>query len=313
MPSGSGSGCKARCSNLSWHTGSSYWPGPCPFCNCPRTGRARPSRPPEERAAPNSYPPPLVEALKALSQREGVTLYMTLLAAFQTLLARYTGQEDITVGSPIAGRTRAETEGLIGFFVNTLALRTDLSGNPSFRELLSRVREVALGAYMHQDLPFERLVEELQPERSLSHSPLFQVMLVLQNVPREMLQLSGLTLTPVVVDSSTAKFELTLSLAEEPSGLVALWEYNTDLFEAATIGRMAEHWRTLLEGIVSNPDQRLTALPLLTAGERQQLVVEWNNTSRHYPRDVCLHQLFEAQVDRSPEAKAVVLNSEHLT
>ena len=194
-----------------------------------------------------------MEALKALSQREGVTLFMTLLAAFQILLHRYTGQDDILVGSPIAGRTRTELEGLIGFFVNTLVLRTDLSGNPTFRELLGRVREVALGAYAHQDLPFEKLVEELQPERSLSHSPLFQVMFILQNAPRQTLALPGLTLRRLEVDSGTAKFDLTLSMTESADGLRAVWEYNTDLFEAATHRRLQGHFQTLLEGIVTDP------------------------------------------------------------
>jgi amino acid adenylation domain-containing protein len=258
-------------------------------------------------------PKTLMEALQALSRREGVTLFMTLLAAFQTLLHRYTGQDDLLVGSPIAGRTRIELEGLIGFFVNTLVLRTDMSGNPTFRELLGRVREVALGAYAHQDLPFEKLVEELQPARDLSHSPLFQVMFILQNVPRAALELAGLTLTPVEVDSGTAKFELTLSMAESADGLRGVWEYNTDLFEAATICRLAGHFQTLLEGIVTDPAQRLSALPLLTDVERQQLLVGWNATQAEYPQETCLHELIEAQVERTPDAVAVVFDGESLT
>ena len=193
---------------------------------------------------------------------------MTLLAAFQTLLYRYTGQEDICIGSPIANRNRSETEGLIGFFVNTLVLRTDMSENPSFQELLGRVREVALGAYAHQDLPFEQLVEALQPERSLSHQPLFQVMFALQNAPMPALELPDLTLSSLKIDSGTAKFDLTLSMEDTEQGLVGSLEYNTDLFDAATITRILKHFQTLLEGIVANPEQRLLALPLLTQPER---------------------------------------------
>jgi amino acid adenylation domain-containing protein len=255
----------------------------------------------------------LSQKLKTLSQRCGVTLFMTLLAAFQTLLYRYTGQDDICVGSPIANRNRSETEGLIGFFVNTLVLRTHLAGNLSFQELLERVREVALGAYAHQDLPFEQLVEALQPERSLSHQPLFQVMFALQNAPTEALELPGLTLSSLEIDTATAKFDLTLSMEDTPQGLMGSLEYSTDLFDATTISRMLEHLQTLLEGIVANPQQRLADLPLLTEAERQQLLVEWNRTAMDYPKDVCVHQLFEAQVEQTPEAVAVVFADQQLT
>src|SRR4028119_1622371 len=225
-------------------------------------------------------PKNLTKALKDLSQQERGTLFMTLLAAFQTLLYRYTGQEDIIVGTPIAGRNQVEAEGLIGFFVNTLALRTYLSGNPSFQELLGRVREVALGAYAHQDLPFEKLVEELQPERDRSRTPLFQVMFVLQNTPTSALELPGLTVNSLNIDSGTAKFDLTVFIMETAQGLRASLEYNTDLFNAATITRMLGNFQTLLEGIVANPQQRLSDLPLLTAAEQHQLRVEWNNTTK---------------------------------
>ncbi len=255
----------------------------------------------------------LTDALRILSQRESATLFMTLLAAYQTLLYRYSNQEEIVVGSPIAGRTRPETEGLIGLFVNTLVLHTDLSEDPSFRELLSRVREVALGAYAHQDVPFEKLVEELQPERSLSHAPLFQVMFILQNAPRSALDLSGLTLQSLEFDSGTAQFDVSLSVVEVAEGLQAKFEYNTDLFDAATITRMLKHFQVLLEGVVANPDQRLSELPLLTEAERHQLLIEWNDTAVEYPRDICLHQLFEAQVIRTPEAVALVFEEEQLT
>ena len=258
-------------------------------------------------------PTSLTEALKELSQQEGVTLFMTLLAAFQTLLYRFTSQDDIVVGSPIAGRNRVEIEGLIGFFVNTLVLRTNLSGNPSFRELLSRVREVALGAYAHQDLPFEKLVEELHPERSLSHTPLFQVLFVLQNAQMSAMELQGLTLSPLRVDSETAKFDLSLYMVDTEQGLIGTLEYNTDLFDATTITQMLGHLQTLLEGIVANPEQRLSHLPLLTAAEQHQLLVEWNDTKKIYPQDKCLHHLFEVQVERTPDAIAVVSDDMELT
>jgi amino acid adenylation domain-containing protein len=258
-------------------------------------------------------PKELTEALKKLSQQERVTLFMTLLAAFQTLLYRYTGQENFVVGSPIAGRNRAETESLIGFFVNTLALRTDVSGSLSFRQLIARVREVALEAYTHQDLPFEKLVEELQPDRSRSHTPLFQVIFALQNVPRQPFGLTGLTVSPLEVDSATAKFDLSLSLVEEGSSLRGSMEYNSDLFENATITRMLGHYQTLLQAIVANPEQRLADLPILTEREKHQLLVEWNDTGRDYPRDKCIHQLFEAQVERSPDAVAVIFENQRLT
>ncbi len=189
----------------------------------------------------------LSKALNKFSQQQGSTLFMTLLAGFQTLLWRYTGQTDIVVGSAIANRNRTEIEGLIGFFVNTLVLRTNLAGNPSFVELLKQVRSVALGAYAHQDLPFELLVEQLQPQRDLSHTPLFQVMFVLQNAPMSALELPGLTLSYLETDSNSAKFDLTLNMTQTQSGLIASFEYNTDLFKESTICRMAGHLQTLLD------------------------------------------------------------------
>ncbi|MFL9459672.1 non-ribosomal peptide synthase/polyketide synthase [Scytonema tolypothrichoides VB-61278_2] len=255
----------------------------------------------------------LTQKLKKLSQEQGVTLFMTLLAAFDTLLYRYTGQEDILVGSPIANRDRSELEGLIGFFVNTLVLRTHVSGNPSFSELLARVREMALDAYAHQDLPFEMLVEALQPERDLSHAPLFQVMFVLNNNSQYQLDLAGLTVSPLAVESGTAKFDLTLGMENTPTGLVGAWEYNTDLFDASTIKRLTDRFVTLLEGIVANPQERISQLPLLTTTEQQQLLVEWNNTQADYPENKCIHQLFEEQVERTPDAVAVVFEGEQLT
>jgi thioesterase domain-containing protein/acyl carrier protein len=229
------------------------------------------------RGALLSYelPKPLLPALMELSRREGASLFMTLLAVFQTLLYRYTGLEDIVVGSAIAGRNRTEVESLIGFFVNMLVLRGDLSGNPSFRTLLGRTREVALGAYAHQDLPFEKLVEVLQPERDMSHSPLFQVLFVLQNAPGESVNLAGVQVTPIQLHSGTSKFDLTLFIREGGESLKAMVEYNTDLFEAETIRRMLGHYQTLLEGIVSNPEQRLLDLPFLTERKRNRLLGEF--------------------------------------
>jgi amino acid adenylation domain-containing protein len=238
---------------------------------------------------------------------------MTLLAAFQTLLYRYCGQDDIVVGSPIANRRKSELEGLIGLFTNLLPLRTNLSGNPSFRELLERVRQIALDAYAHQDIPFGKLLEELKPNQDPSRPPLFQVVLVLQNTPTGALVLPGLTLTPLENETATAKFELLLSLTETEAGLQGSFEYNTDLFDAATIERMVGHFQTLLEGIVANPDEAIATLPLLTEPERHQLLVEWNDTRTDYPQDKCVHQLFEEQVERTPEAIAVVFEDQQLT
>jgi amino acid adenylation domain-containing protein len=255
----------------------------------------------------------LVGSLKAIGIQDGATLFMVLLAAFKTFLYRYSGQEDIIVGTPFAGRNRAETDSLIGFFVNTLVLRTDCSGNPSFQKLLGRVRQIALSAHDNQDLPLDRLVQKLQPERSLSYNPLFQVMFVLQNAPSEQLQLPGLTLTPLAIENGTAMFDLTLTMEETEQGLCGDWEYNTDLFDAATITRMMGHFQTLLEAIVDRPQQRVSELPLLTANQQHQLLVEWNNTSTKYPDDKCIHQLFEAQVEQNPNAIAVVFEDQQFT
>jgi hypothetical protein len=255
----------------------------------------------------------LTQALKALSRKEGATLFMTLLAAFQTLLHRYTGQDDIVVGSPIANRNRTEIEGLIGFFVNTLVLRSNFSVNPTFTQLLAQVREMALGAYAHQDLPFEKLVEELKPERSLSYPPLFQVMFVLQNAPSTALTFEGLSASPVGIGGETAKFDLTLSMGESADGLRGSLQYSTDLFDDATIARMSGHLQTLLEGIVGNPNRRISHLPILTQAEDHQLLAEWNDTRRDYPSDKGIHELFEVQVEKSPDAIAVIFEDQQLT
>jgi amino acid adenylation domain-containing protein/non-ribosomal peptide synthase protein (TIGR01720 family) len=258
-------------------------------------------------------PDHLAAAVRQLSQQEGSTLFMTLLAAFQALLYRYTGQESINVGTPIANRTRAEVEGLIGFFVNTLVLRGDFSGEPDFRETLRRVRETALGAYAHQDLPFEMLVDHLQPERDLSRPPVFQVMFLFQEKPREVLQLPGLTLQPLEYDAAVAKFDLTLAVADQPDGLKATFEYNTDLFDAATIERMTGHFLTLLEALTAQPEEKISRLPLLTASELQRLLTDWNQTALPAPRGLAIPQLFEAQVKKTPDAVALVYDRHSLS
>ncbi len=257
-------------------------------------------------------PKKLSESLRRLSRQENTTLFMTLLSAFQVLLYRYTGQTDIVVGSPIANRNRAEVEGLIGFFVNTLVLRANLAGNPSFRDVLRQVREVTLGAYAHQDLPFEMLLEKLQPERNLSHNPLFQVMFALQNAPIKDLELPGLTWKQVAVDKGTATVDLAMVMWDSEQGLEGVLEYNTDLFDASTMTRLLEHLQLLLEGIVADPDERIAYLPLLTETERYQLLVEWNG-AREFPKDECIHNLFEAQTERTPDAVAVVFEDQHLS
>ena len=260
-----------------------------------------------------SLPSTLAARLKALGREEGCTLFMTLLAAFDVLLHRYTGQEDIVVGTPIAGRNRRETEPLIGFFINALPLRARLDGDPTFRELLGRVREATLGAYAHQDLPFEKLIEELQPERDASRSPFFQVMFVLQNTPAETAGQTGLRLGSFEVDRGVAKFDLTLSAAEASDGrLTGSLEYNTDLFDTATASRLLSHYAVLLEGIVANPERRVSRLPLLPAEERRRLLEEWPGRGAEFSTD-CLHRLFEAQARRTPEATAVAFESERLT
>lgn len=254
----------------------------------------------------------LSSGLSDLSRRLNATLFMTLLAAWQTLLYRYSGQTDIVVGSPIANRQRAETEALIGFFVNTLALRTDLSGNPNFSEVVQRVRETALGAYAHQAVPFEKVIEELQPERDASHTPLMQVVFVLQNAPQADLTALDLKLTYMEVETDTAKFDLTLALQETAGGLSGRLEYRDDLFEPGTIKRLLAHFENLLRGILEQPDQHIAELPLLSEPEERQLVELWNDTATVYERDCSIHELFEAQAEQMPEALAVISNDAQL-
>ncbi|HEY9874102.1 MAG TPA: amino acid adenylation domain-containing protein, partial [Candidatus Obscuribacterales bacterium] len=258
-------------------------------------------------------PPKLTQALTQLSQRQGATLFMALLAAFNVLLYRYTGQEDILVGTPIANRHRQEIEGLIGLFTNTLVMRTDLSGTPTFKDLLARVRQTALDAYKHQDLPFEKLVEVLQPDRNLSYNPIFQVLFGLRNIKLPTLELPEVTLTPQELDRKTSRFDLSLDLWEDAEGISGVFEYSTDLFDASTIGRMVKHFQTLLEGIVANPDRPISTLPIITVKEQQQILLDWNNTQADYPQNQCLHELFEEQAKQNPERIAVVFNDQKLT
>ncbi|HET8781192.1 MAG TPA: amino acid adenylation domain-containing protein [Pyrinomonadaceae bacterium] len=259
------------------------------------------------------FPEQLCSALQRLSRQRGVTTFMTLLAAFQTLLHRYTGLDDIVVGTPVANRTRIETESLIGFFANTLVLRGDVSGDPSFDDLLARVRTLTLEAHAHQDVPFELLVEELQPERDLNRTPLFQIMLVMQNTPSAVIDLPGVRVEQLELDSTAPKFDLILFLKESDGGLIASWEYNPTRFDAETIKGLASHFETLLESAVADPHQRISRLKMLSDDERLRVVTEFNTTAVEYPRESGMHELFEAQVARTPRATALVHNNERLS
>ncbi|MCP3138032.1 non-ribosomal peptide synthase/polyketide synthase [Pyxidicoccus xibeiensis] len=258
-------------------------------------------------------PRALAHSLNALCRREGTTLFMALLAGFEVVLSRYSGQEDFVVGTDIANRNHAETEGLIGFFINQLAMRARLGGDPSFRELLGRVRQATLGAYAHQDLPFEELVRAINPDRGQGHAPLFQVKLVLQNQPASTLEVPGLTLRGEPVDSGTSRLDLTVAMAETARGLEVGCEYRTDLFEEATIDRLVRHLGTVLEAAADGPEARLSSLSLLSAPEQRQVLVEWNATEQDFPRATCAHHLFEAQAARTPEAVALRFEGQSLT
>ena len=259
----------------------------------------------------------LTEKLKLLSQKSGATLFMTLLAALNTLLFRYSGQDDILIGTPTANRNRQEIEPLIGFFVNTLVLRNSLEGNPAFSGLLQQARNVVLEAYANQDVPFEQVVDGLEIERSLSYNPLFQVMFALQNAPLNSLELPHLKAQYLAVKHQRIKFDLSLILeeieTEQGSYLEGFWEYDSDLFTVERITRMVGHFQTLLKGIVANPQQTVRELPLLTESEKQQLLVEWNQTQQDYPQNLCIHQLFEAWVEQTPDAIALIFKGEQLT
>ncbi|GAC1398976.1 MAG: hypothetical protein NVSMB49_08120 [Ktedonobacteraceae bacterium] len=253
----------------------------------------------------------LTDGLREVSRQAGTTLYMSLVAAFQTLLHRYTRQDDILLGTATSSRKYIETQNLLGFFLNTLVLRTDLSGNPTFLELLKRVREVILAADTHRDVPFEYVVKELQPDRNLSQNPLFQVLLSL--VPQQPVLSSGWTLTQMNVQTHTSKFDLSIELDERSDGIIGRLVYSTDLFDEPAIARMVGHWQILLEGIIQNPNQSIVELPLLTDAERQQILVEWNDTAIDYPGARCIHQLIEAQVEQTPSAVAVIFEDQQLT
>ncbi|WP_327213042.1 pyoverdine non-ribosomal peptide synthetase PvdD [Pseudomonas aeruginosa] len=261
-------------------------------------------------------PRELVEAVRALAQREGASSFMLLLASFQALLYRYSGQADIRVGVPIANRNRVETERLIGFFVNTQVLKADLDGRMGFDELLAQARQRALEAQAHQDLPFEQLVEALQPERNASHNPLFQVLFNHQSEIRSVtpeVQLEDLRLEGLAWDGQTAQFDLTLDIQEDENGIWASFDYATDLFDASTVERLAGHWRNLLRGIVANPRQRLGELPLLDAPERRQTLSEWNPAQRECAVQGTLQQRFEEQARQRPQAVALILDEQRLS
>ncbi len=255
----------------------------------------------------------LVDSLHALCRREGTTLFMALMAGLQAVLSRYSGQEDFVIGTGIANRNQAETEGLIGFFINQLALRARLGGNPSFRELLGRVRKDTLGAYAHQDLPFEELVKAVNPERSLAHAPLFQVAMVFQNQPEAELKVPGLTFHLQPSNTGTARLDLTLGLQETAQGLGCSIEYRTDLFTAETVDRLLLHLGALLENAAARPEAPLSTLSLLSEAEERQVLVEWNDTARDFPRESTAHALFEAQAARTPDATALRFEGDSLT
>lgn len=255
----------------------------------------------------------LSRAVHEFARREGITPFMAVLAALQWVLSRWSGQEDIAVGAAIAGRTHPDSEGIIGFFVNTLVLRTQVSPGLTVRELLARVKEVTLGAYAHQDVPFERLVAELQPQRDLSRQPLFQVLLALHNVPYEAFSLSGVTARWLPQPAVTAKFDLTLHVFELPDGMSGYCDFATDLFDAVTVERLLDHWKRVLAGMVREPQAALATLALMSESERDQVQRLWNQTTVDYPRDQCLHDWFAAQAKRTPDAIAVSCAGEDLT
>ncbi len=253
------------------------------------------------------------EGLRALGRRNGASLFMTLLAGWKALLHRYTGQDDIVVGAPVANRTRSEYENMVGFFVNSVLLRTDLSGDPEFLQLLSRVREMVFSSFSHQDFPFERLVEVLQPARNMSRNPLYQTDVILQNAPSAAYRVTGMSFEPLPVETGTAQLDMTLDFWEEESGLGGWLEYDTDLFERATAGRMVNHLVRLLARVVESPKLRLSEIPLLAEAEEQQLLVDWNNTARDYDLTAVYSQLFEKQVDERAGGVAAICGGESLT
>ena len=258
-------------------------------------------------------PPETTKQLLAFSQKENATLFMTLLAAFQTLMHRYSGQNQILVGSPIANRTRVETEGLIGFFVNTLVLKADFAQAADFKSLLKQIRQTTLQVYAHQDLPFEQLVEALQPERDMSRSPLFQAAFILQNAPLDKIELPGLTILPFEAENRTSKYDLTLNAAETEDGLALALEYNTDLFEAETAQRILRHYRNMLDRILANPKEKIAYLDYMDAEEKQRMLTDWNQTQTPFEREATVQRVFEALAGQSPQAVALQFGDEQLT
>ena len=287
----------------------------CRSCRYRPSRHARRSLPIKEPLSRSILSERLLTRLQALSEREGATLFMTLLTAYAVALYRHSGQTDVLVGSPVAHRVRTDVEQVVGCFINTLVFRTDLSEDPRFSDLLARVRDDCLEAYSHQDLPFEKLVEEMQPARDLSHSPIFQAMLVVDvDTPDDdAMQLGEATLTPLATHSGSAKFDLTLGITQSRSQWHGWLEYSTDLFDRATVERFVQHFRTLLEHAVEEPARRIDDLEILTSSERQELLVAWNTSARDYPRDRCAYQLIEEQAARTPEAVAVVCDGHAVT
>src|SRR4029077_9077809 len=308
---------RRRVASQTFQSQREYWlqrlSGTLPLVNLPTDK----PRPPVQRFDGSrlaiQLPETLQLKLKELSRQNGVTLFATLLAAFKTLLCRYTAQEDLLVGCPVLNRGLPEIENLIGSFVNTLVLRTSYGGNPSFREALRRVRETCVGAFAHQEFPFEKLVEELKPQRDLARNPIFQVMFAFQNTPLPPLELADLRSETVDIDGGMTKFDLTLSLVDKGRGIAGHIEYSTDLFHRDTIERMARHFEILLEGIAADPDQCIATLPIMPEPERKQILFQWNDTTADYPKDKCIHELFEAQVERTPQAVAVEFKEKQLS
>ncbi len=308
---------RRRVSGQTFQSHREYWlerlSGTLPVMNLP-TDKSRPAvQGFDGSRLPIELPETLQLKLKALSRENGATLFTTLLAAFKTLLYRYTGEEDLIVGCPVLNRTLPEIENLLGSFVNTVVLRTSCAGSPSFRETLRRVRDTCVGAFAHQDFPFEKLVEQLQPQRDVARNPIFQVMFAFQNTSVPALELAGLRAEAVELDGGMTKLDLTFSLMDKEHGITGHIEYSTDLFHRDTIERMARHFQTLLETIAVDPDQSIAALPVMTEPERQQILFEWNDTRADYPKDKCIHQVFEGQVERTPDLVAVQYDGRQLT
>jgi amino acid adenylation domain-containing protein len=287
--------------------------GAPPVLNLPTDRPRPPAQTFRGQHLPLQLDPNLLSQLQALAEQTGTTIYVLLLTVIVAMLSHNSGQSEVVIGSPVANRDDEELESLIGFFVNTLALRIDAAGDPEMLELLNRVKTTVLDAFSNQDVPFDLVVEHLNPVRSLSHAPLFQVMFVFQNFPGQELSLRSLRVESRPIQTEVSKFDLTFLVEQSDEGLSGVIEYNTDLFDPGTIERMSRHLNTALLCLVNNPQQRLSQLPMLTADEREQVLVRWNDTERAYPTGMCIHQLFEAEVEKSPEAVAVLFEGERLS